>query len=310
MTNRTCRNGLILLAAFALVAAGLACGVGGADTPGAPPPTVTAYAPDSPTPVTVDTPAVPDTPVGGGGPADLRIADAVLSNATPALDEWVTVDVTIVNDGGAVATGYQLVVVPHYGVGPPNPGGFEDLPDIPPGGTHVTTITPGLLYPDVGSYTVRVLVTDDWYTDGNPDSTGTAGDIWDMPITVGPLATGPDLRITDVFVGNGTPDPGEWVTLEVHVMNQGSAAANDFDVVLIPHYGVGPPNPAGLEAIPSLAPGATFTAMMDDPGVLYPDAGTFTLRVLVTDDWYAEGNPDSTGSGGDVWDVTIVVGGR
>ena len=42
----------------------------------------------------------------------------------------------------------------------------------------------------------------------------------------------------------------------------------------------------------------------------YSDAGTFTLRVLVTDDWYELGNPDSTGSAGDLWDETITVGGE
>ncbi len=45
------------------------------------------------------------------------------------------------------------------------------------------------------------------------------------------------------------------------------------------------------------------------PGVLYTAAGTFTLRVLVTDDWYATGNPDSTGTAGDYQDFSITVGG-
>ena len=86
-------------------------------------------------------------------------------------------------------------------------------------------------------------------------------------------------------------------------------AANDFELVLVPHYGWGPPNPAGYEVLPSIAPGAS-RGVTFSPGVLYSNAGTFTLRILVTDDWYATGNPDSTGSGGDIWDETIIVGGE
>ncbi len=87
----------------------------------------------------------------------------------------------------------------------------------------------------------------------------------------------------------------------------GSATANGYDVVLIPHYGWGPPNPGGYEAIPSLAPGAAHTLFFS-PGVIYGNnLGTFTLRILVTDDWYALGDPDSTGTNGDYEDHTINV---
>jgi hypothetical protein len=43
------------------------------------------------------------------------------------------------------------------------------------------------------------------------------------------------------------------------------------------------------------------------PGVLYGNLGTFTMRILVTDDWYALGDPDSTGTNGDYEDHTINV---
>jgi hypothetical protein len=43
------------------------------------------------------------------------------------------------------------------------------------------------------------------------------------------------------------------------------------------------------------------------PGVPCPDAGTFTMRVPLTDDWYELGNPDLASSGGDFWDGTIAV---
>lgn len=120
--------------------------------------------------------------------------------------------------------------------------------------------------------------------------------------------SGPNLVITAVMLSTNTPGVDGWVVVDVTIQNQGGAAADGFELVLIPHYGWGPPNPAGYEVLPSIAPGASHTVSFA-PGVLYSDAGTFTLRVLVTDDWYATGNPDSTGSAGDIWDETITVGG-
>ena len=97
----------------------------------------------------------------------------------------MVVEVAIENQGGAVAMGFELVLIPHYGWGPPNPAGHEDLPDLPPGATHTTSFAPGVLYPDAGTFTLRVLVTDDWYDLANPDSTGSGGDVWDETIVVG-----------------------------------------------------------------------------------------------------------------------------
>jgi hypothetical protein len=310
---------MVVFATTMLLVAALACDLPQASPPAAPPDTVTPYVPggeatEPPTaaPTVAPTAAVVDTPSSGGGGAgaNLVITNVTLSNSTPGFDEWVTVDVTVENQGGADAAGYQLVVIPHYGWGPPNPAGFEDLPTLAPGATHTATITPGLLYSDAGTLTVRVLVTDDWYSLGNPDSTGTAGDIWDESITVvaPPTASGANVVITDVTLNTNTPAAGGWVTVDVTVQNRGGAPAVSYELVLIPHYGWGPPNPAGFEELPTLAPGATHTSTFT-PGVLYTDAGTFTLRVLVTDDWLALGNPDSTGTAGDVWDETITVGG-
>ncbi len=115
-----------------------------------------------------------------------------------------------------------------------------------------------------------------------------------------------NLAITNVTLSDTTISPNDWVGVEVTVENTGSAPASGYDVVLIPHYGDGPPNPAGLDAIPELAPGASYTAVFS-PGVLYTNLGTHTLRVLVTDDWYELGDPDSTGTAGDLSDHGITV---
>jgi len=314
MSNKGLRSLTIILAVMAMVAASLACRGGERrelpPTPYVPP----AATPESGSPPTVApvSPTAESGPTPSGGGPNLTITGVTLSNSTPEVDEWVTVQVAVENQGGAAAEGFQLVVIPHYGVGPPNPAGFEDLPSLAPGATHVTTITPGLLYPSGGTYTVRVLVTDDWYELGDPDSTGSAGDFWDETITVAAASTetgGPNLAITGVTLSTNAPPVDGWVVVDVTVENQGGAAAEGFQLVLIPHYGVGPPNPGGFEDLPSIAPGAA-RGVTFSPGVLYPDAGTFTLRVLVTDDWYELGDPDSTGSAGDFWDETITVGGE
>jgi hypothetical protein len=285
----------IALAVLTLIAASLACQM---PTPVAPP-TATQDSDPSPT----ITPIPPTAEEG----VNLVITNVTLDTTTPSAGEWVTVDVTIENQGGEMAAGYELVLIPHYGWGPPNPAGHEVLPDLAPGATHTVAFSPGVLYTDPGTFTLRVLVTDDWYASGDPDSTGTAGDYQDFLITViEPVTFEANLVITNVTLNTTTPSADEWVTVDVTIENQGGAAAAGYDLVLIPHYGWGPPNPAGYKALPDLVPGATHTVSFS-PGVLYTDPGTFTLRVLVTDDWYASGSPDSTGTAGDYQDFLITV---
>ena len=296
----------LTLVVLPLIAAGLACQAPGIKNPPTLEITPTATQRVDPTPTNTPFPPPPEE---GGGEPNLVITNVTLDTTTPSAGGWVLVEVTIQNQGGALATGFQLVLIPHYGWGPANPAGFEELPDLAPGASHTVGFTPGVLYPDAGTFTLRVLVTDDWYAIGNPDSTGTAGDYQDFPITVTePVAMEPNLVITNLTLDTTTPPAGGWVLVDVTIENQGGALATGFQLVLIPHYGWGPPNPAGFEELPDLAPGAAHTVGFT-PGVLYTNAGTFTLRVLVTDDWYAIGNPDSTGTAGDYQEILITVGG-
>ncbi|MBN1312425.1 MAG: hypothetical protein JXB30_13490 [Anaerolineae bacterium] len=139
---------------------------------------------DLPTAAPTDTPIPPTTEEVVAGP-NLVITSVALDTTTPPLGGWVVVTVMIENQGGTLAAGFELVLIPHYGWGPPNPAGYETLPDLAPGATHAVTFTPGVLYSDAGTFTLRVLVTDDWYATGNPDSTGSGGDFQDHLITVG-----------------------------------------------------------------------------------------------------------------------------
>jgi len=238
----------------------------------------------------------------GSEETGLVITEVVLSATTIPVDSWVEVEVTVENQGASPVSGYDVVLIPHYGWGPPNPGGFEAIPNLAPGESHTINFSPGVLYGNIGTFTLRVLVTDDWYALGDPDSTGTAGDLEDLTITV----QGVDLVITDVTLSATTVLTGEWVTLDVTVENQGNLTASGYDLVIIPHYGWGPPNPAGLEALPVMAPGASHLVAIT-PGIIYTTPGTFTIRALVTDDWYALGDPDSTGTAGDYLDTNITV---
>jgi len=118
------------------------------------------------------------------GPANLEITNVVLSATTIPINDYVNVEVTVTNMGSAPASGYDLVIIPHYGWGPPNPGGYEAIPEVAPGANHTVVLSPGVLYGNMGTFTMRILVTDDWYALGDPDSTGTNGDYEDHTINV------------------------------------------------------------------------------------------------------------------------------
>ncbi len=163
---------------------------------------------------------------------------------------------------------------------PPNdtiliPGGFT----VPPGGEIEITLTEG---EDISDLLFG----------------------WDFQFAGSDIA--PNPVITNVVLSTTSPAEGGWVEVEVTIENIGAYPAEDYELVLIPHYGWGPPNPAGYVPLPDLMPGVPHTEVFS-PGVLYSTAGTYTLRVLVTDDWYALGDPDSTGTNGDYQDFTITV---
>ena len=174
---------VLILASLALVAASLACGQ--PVQPASPVVVATLTPGGAASPIA--TPVVEgttETPVGSG-PADLVITDVALSNAAPAVNEPVALRVTVVNQGGATAEGFQLIVLPHYGVGAPNPFAGVDLQALAAGQSAVVAIEPGPAYLEAGTYTLRIVVTDDWAALGDPDSTGSGGDWWDAQITVG-----------------------------------------------------------------------------------------------------------------------------
>ncbi|MCJ7734827.1 MAG: hypothetical protein MUP11_09790, partial [Anaerolineales bacterium] len=67
------------------------------------------------------------------GPANLEITNVTLSATTIPANNYVGVEVEITNMGSVAATGYDVVLIPHYGWGPPNPGGYEAIPELAPG---------------------------------------------------------------------------------------------------------------------------------------------------------------------------------
>lgn len=134
------------------------------------------------------------------GPANMEITNVILSTTTIPINDWVGVEVTVTNQGSLTATGYDIVLLPHYGWGPPNPGGYEAVPDLAPGASHTVVFSPGVLYGNLGTFTMRVLLTDDWYALGDPDSTGTAGDFEDHTIHVITYYCNPFENLEPAFV--------------------------------------------------------------------------------------------------------------
>lgn len=116
----------------------------------------------------------------------------------------------------------------------------------------------------------------------------------------------PLMEITNVNLASTTILANKFEDVEVTVTNNGTGDAIGFELVLVPQYGVGPPNPAGYEFLPPMAPGASHTVLFS-PGVIYSSGGTYTLRTLVTDAWYATGDPENLGLYGDLEDTTITV---
>ncbi len=114
----------------------------------------------------------------------MEITTVHLDSTTIPVNTFRDVEVTVTNIGTGDASGFELVLVPQYGDGPPNPAGYELLPDMAPGVSHTVLFSPGVMYSSGGSYTLRTMVTDSWYTLGDPDHVGLYGQYLDTPITV------------------------------------------------------------------------------------------------------------------------------
>jgi hypothetical protein len=111
-----------------------------------------------------------------------------------------------------------------------------------------------------------------------------------------------DLVVTNVTVSNMTPNVNEWVNVSATILNQGPDPARNFQWVIIPTYDSGGPNnPAGSEVVPLLNAGDD---MFVEARVTYPNAGTYTVRVI--DDITGNVNDPSPG---EYFERQVVVGG-
>jgi len=119
------------------------------------------------------------------GVAIMAITDVQLTNPILTENAFSEVEVTVENQGDVTSSDYDLVLLSQYGKGPnQNPAGVEPVPDLAPGASHTITFSPGVSYPTAGTYTMRALLTDNWATHADPDSTGSFGDKWDTEINV------------------------------------------------------------------------------------------------------------------------------
>jgi len=127
----------------------------------------------------------------------MEITTVHLDSTTIHVNTHEEVEVTVTNIGTGDASGFELVLVPQYGDGPPNPAGYELLPEMAPGASHTVLFSPGIMYSSGGSYTLRTLVTDSWYTLGDADHVGLYGSYEDTPITVTEYAC-PEFKLEPI----------------------------------------------------------------------------------------------------------------
>jgi len=126
-----------------------------------------------------------DMGINNLNPEDMVITDVQVSDLILTENAFAEVEVRIENQGDVTTSDYHLVLLSQYGTGPnQNPAGVETVPDLAPGATHTFTFSPGVTYPTAGTYTMRALLTNNWPTHADPDSTGGFGDIWDTEINV------------------------------------------------------------------------------------------------------------------------------
>jgi len=142
---------------------------------------VLADMPPTPVPPTPNPPPPPDP-----GAANLVITQVKLPEALLAVDTFGDVEVTVENQGDAPAAGYEVWLFPQFGYGPQNPAGHNAIPELAPGANQTIFLPDGIIYSSPGIFTMRALVTDDWLLEGDPTSTGTAGDLKDTEIRIVP----------------------------------------------------------------------------------------------------------------------------
>ncbi len=105
MNKNRSRIPVLAIAMAALLAASMACNSGAAFS--------------SPVPETPEAEATADVDPTAPTGANLVILDAALDTTTPAAGGWIITEVTVENQGGETASGYELVLIPHYGWGLP-----------------------------------------------------------------------------------------------------------------------------------------------------------------------------------------------
>ena len=126
-----------------------------------------------------------DMGINNLNPADMAITDVQVSDLILTENAFAEVEVTIENQGGVNSSDYHLVLLSQYGTGPnQNPAGAEAARALDTLDSHTFTFSPGVSYPTAGTYTMRALLTNNWPTHADPDSTGGFGDIWDTEINV------------------------------------------------------------------------------------------------------------------------------
>jgi hypothetical protein len=119
-------------------------------------------------------------------------------------------------------------------------------------------------------------------------------DCYDSPCPCTGPQTLPDLAVLSIVTNPVNPDPGELVSIEVTVINQGASDAGEFWIDWYHHRDI-PPTPAQVgdrdDRVFSLAPNATHTM---SASYTYSTAGAYNMYAQVdTDQEIMESNEDN-----------------
>lgn len=256
-------------------------------------------------------------PLGSGGCSDAItfVADVTVPEGTTfAPGEAFTKTWRVRNSGTCDWAGYQAT----FADGEPMGTMAQAIPDTSAGGeveVSVEMTAPGgaggyigrwqIESPDgtvLGHLTCSILVEEAaGESPGEPSGGGAASG--------GGGETGgggarPTLTITNVVVSDSTPASSDWVTITFLVTNEGDTPAENFDIVVISDYSPsGPNNPLEPSRIELLYPDMSADFEYQ---VFYGVAGSYTIRILATYDWYETGNAEP-GDGEAAADVSVTV---
>jgi hypothetical protein len=189
-------------------------------TPTAIPSATATAVPPTASPTRTSTP-VPPSPTPVAPKPDLFISEMSLDPASPRMGQSVNVRVGVYNQGGAAAAAFRV----EWWAAPAAKGCDWDLTGLVAKGGRILTCT--YTYPGWSTYTVRA-VADSGASVAESDESNNVATL--SVQVMAPLATKPNLIISDLKVSPASPTMGQVATFSATVYNNGDAPAGASQV--------------------------------------------------------------------------------